>query len=208
MAATSPPRGSWRQESSDGGLTWGGHRVITDTAPGDVNVYSPNLIRAQDGGILLLFHRNHGKDTGGGACCTLYAWKSLDEGRTFAPFAELFARREHQLCNATVKRLASGRLLLPVSPAVPGRSRTVGQIRRHCPSQRRRWSHLERGRQPTYPAQARRDGAARRAGRRWSRPDGDAQPARHAAPLRVHRRRPALVQAKSTSLTAPSPARS
>ena len=41
-------------ESADGGLTWGGHRVITETAPGDVNVYSPNLIRAQDGGVDLV----------------------------------------------------------------------------------------------------------------------------------------------------------
>jgi sialidase-1 len=41
------------QESADGGLTWSGHRLITETAPGDVNVYSPNLIRAADGGILL-----------------------------------------------------------------------------------------------------------------------------------------------------------
>jgi len=108
------------QESADGGLTWGRHRVITETAPGDVNVYSPNLIRTADGGILLLFHRNHGKDDGHGALCTLYAWKSADEGRTFAPFAEFSARKDLSLCNATVKRLASGRLLLPVSPAVPG----------------------------------------------------------------------------------------
>lgn len=107
-------------ESGDGGVTWGAHRVVTETAPGDVNVYSPNLIRAQDGGILLFFHRNHAKDTGKGASCTLYAWKSADEGRTFTPFAEFFARGEHSLCNATVKRLKSGRLLLPSSPAVPG----------------------------------------------------------------------------------------
>jgi len=35
------------QESSDGGRTWGRHRVITETTPGDMNVYSPNLIRAR-----------------------------------------------------------------------------------------------------------------------------------------------------------------
>ncbi len=106
-------------ESSDGGLTWGGHRVITDTAPNDVNVYSPNLIRAKDGGILLIFHRLHGK-VGSGYSYTLHAWKSADEGKTFSPLAEFAARRDFALCNATVKRLASGRLLLPVSPAVPG----------------------------------------------------------------------------------------
>lgn len=108
-------------ESSDGGSTWGGHRVITDTAPGDVNVYSPNLIRAQDGGVLLIFHRNHdakGNDPNGGF--TLHAWKSSDEGRTFKPLSEFFARGPYQLCNATVKRLRSGRLLLPLNSAVPG----------------------------------------------------------------------------------------
>lgn len=107
-------------ESSDGGLTWGGHRVITDTAPGDVNVYSPNLIRGQDGGVLLIFHRNHdakGNDPRGGF--TLHAWKSSDEGRTFNPLSEFFPRGPYQLCNATVKRLRSGRLLLPLNSAVP-----------------------------------------------------------------------------------------
>ena len=47
------------RESADGGLTWGAHRVVTETNPGDVNVYSPNLIRAADGGMLLLFMRQH-----------------------------------------------------------------------------------------------------------------------------------------------------
>lgn len=114
-------------ESSDGGLTWGGHRVIADTAPGDVNVYSPNLIRAKDGGILLLFHRCHGKDAGKGTAYTLYAWKSLDEGTSFAPFAEFSARSDLQLCNATVKRLASSRLVLPVCASVPGEHGPAGK---------------------------------------------------------------------------------
>ena len=35
------------QESADGGRTWGKHRVVTTTAPGDMNVYSPNLIRSR-----------------------------------------------------------------------------------------------------------------------------------------------------------------
>ena len=115
------------QESADGGLTWTRHRGITETAPGDVNVYSPNLIRAEDDGILLLFHRNHGKDDGHGALCTLYAWKSFDEGETFAPFAQFAAKQNYSLCNATVKRLATGRLLLPASPAVPGDHGTWGK---------------------------------------------------------------------------------
>ncbi len=107
-------------ESADGGLTWSGRRVVTETAAGDVNVYSPNLIHAKDGGLLLLFHRYHGKVAGVGDAYTLHAWKSGDDGKTFVPHAEFVARQGFALCNATVKRLTSGRLLLPASPAVPG----------------------------------------------------------------------------------------
>ncbi|HAC91608.1 MAG TPA: hypothetical protein DCF63_13410, partial [Planctomycetaceae bacterium] len=109
------------QESSDGGLTWQGHRVITETARGDMNVYSPNLIRAQDGGILLIFMRQHGHDTR-----TCYAWKSNDEGFSFSPLSEFFPKQDFSLCNATIKRLDSGRLLLPASPPVAGQSTATG----------------------------------------------------------------------------------
>ena len=108
-------------ESADGGRTWAGHRLITDTAPGDVNVYSPNLIRAQDGGILLLFMRQHRPGS-----LTNHVWKSTDEGQTFSPLAEFVPKRAFSLCNATVKRLASGRLLLPASPPAPGKPAETG----------------------------------------------------------------------------------
>ncbi len=103
------------RESADGGLSWARHRVVTETAPGDMNVYSPNLIRSKDGGILLVFMRQHRVGV-----LTNYVWKSIDEGRTFSPYAEFAAKTDLALCNSTVRRLASGRLLLPVSPAVPG----------------------------------------------------------------------------------------
>ncbi len=109
------------RESADGGRSWGAHRVITETAPGDINVYSPNLIRAKDGGILLLFMRQHQSGVR-----TLYVWKSTDEGRSFAPQTEFFKDQAYSLCNATVKRLASGRLLLPSSPPLPGKTAERG----------------------------------------------------------------------------------
>jgi sialidase-1 len=117
-------------ESADGGRTWNGHRVITDTAPGDVNVYSPNLIRAREGGILLIFHRLHGRENGRHTT-TLHAWKSSDQGRTFVPLTEFSVRGDLELCNSTVKRLASGRLLLPVNRRTPGsaRNRQVAVLR-------------------------------------------------------------------------------
>jgi len=100
-------------ESADGGLTWGKHRVLADTAPGDMNVYSPNLVRAIDGGILLIFMRQHSATP---PSITEYVLKSTDEGRTFLPFSEFAAKKQYSLCNAVVKRLSSGRLLLPVNP--------------------------------------------------------------------------------------------
>ena len=105
------------QESGDGGLTWGRHRVITETTPGDMNVYSPNLIRANDGGILLIFMRQH---SGQPRSLTNHAWKSVDEGATFAPYSQFAAEQDFGLCNATLKRLFSGRLLLPANVSEPG----------------------------------------------------------------------------------------
>jgi sialidase-1 len=97
--------------SRDGGATWGEHRVLADTAPGDMNVYSPNLIRMPDGAILFLFMRQHREPRG---TATQYAWRSTDECRTFEPLATFAPKRPLGLCNAVVKRLSSGRLLLPL----------------------------------------------------------------------------------------------
>ena len=100
-------------ESADGGLTWGRRRVLAHTKQGDLNVYSPSLVRAADGGILLVFMRQHSATP---PSITGYVLKSTDEGRTFVTCSEFAAKEDHSLCNATLKRLKSGRLLLPTSP--------------------------------------------------------------------------------------------
>ncbi|MDF2668293.1 MAG: hypothetical protein K0R67_599 [Paenibacillus sp.] len=111
------------RESSDGGLTWGSHRTVVETSPGDVNVYSPNLIRARDGGILLLFMRRHAIETFDNS---FFILKSEDEGLTFRNYASFVERADYSLCNGVVKRLSSGRLLLPT--AVPfGQKGAQGQ---------------------------------------------------------------------------------
>lgn len=109
------------QESADGGLAWGKHREITQSAPGDLNVYSPNLIRGKDGSILLLFMRQHKP-----GILTNHIWKSTDEGQTFSPLAEFVPKQGFSLCNATVKRLDSGRLIIPANPAVAGKPAESG----------------------------------------------------------------------------------
>lgn len=100
------------QESADRGKTWSGHRVIAETEPGDMNVYSPNLIRSSDGGILLIFMRQHETSP---PTSTHHAWKSTDEGRTFKPWSVFGKGTTYNVCNAVVKRMKSGRLLLPVT---------------------------------------------------------------------------------------------
>jgi len=106
-----------RKISRDGGVTWGEHKILAETAPGDINVYSPNLIHSKDGGILLIYMRQHDVHP---RTTTLYVEKSVDNGETFVPFSEFAKHQEHSLCNAVVKRLTSGRLLLPVSPNALG----------------------------------------------------------------------------------------
>ena len=107
------------QESADGGQSWGTHRVVTETSAGDMNVYSPNLIRAKDGGILLIFMRQHRPGS-----LTNYVWKSSDQGKTFQQHAEFFPKQDYSLCNGTIKRLDSGRLLLPANPPQPDPSQS------------------------------------------------------------------------------------
>ena len=58
-------------ESADGGRSWGQHRVVAETAPGDVSVYSPNLIRAQDGRVLMVMRSQLG---------ALFLSESSDDG--------------------------------------------------------------------------------------------------------------------------------
>ncbi len=108
-------------ESSDGGLSWGQHRVVAETREGDLNVYSPNLIRARDGSIMLIFMRQHQPGR-----LTNHVWRSTNEGKTFDAQTEFAANSDLALCNATIKRLASGRLLLPASPPAPGKPAETG----------------------------------------------------------------------------------
>lgn len=109
------------QESKDHGATWGNFRVITETLAGDMNVYSPNLTRSRDDAILLIFMRQH--DIGSRTC---FVWKSKDEGNVFEPFSAFAPKSEHSLCNATIKRLSSGRLILPTSLPEKGQSAATG----------------------------------------------------------------------------------
>lgn len=103
--------------SKDGGRTWDDFRAIVENEPGDANVMSPSLLRLADGGILLTFLRNHNfaKKTKTYPPISAYAWVSKDDGQTFKPLATLWRQQMISLCNNTLKRLASGRILLTVN---------------------------------------------------------------------------------------------
>ena len=103
--------------SRDGGRTWGGYRVVVENEPGDVNVYSPSLLRLHDGGLLFCFMRYHSFDKAKNRYppVSAFAWRSDDEGKTFAPLATLWREKPVTLCSATLRRLSSGRVVLPVN---------------------------------------------------------------------------------------------
>lgn len=102
--------------SRDGGLTWGEHRVLVETPPGEVNVYSPQFIRSRDGSAILFFYfRYVACETGKPIRSVCQVRISRDEGRTFSDLAVVWNDTSFSCASAVVKRLRSGRLILPVS---------------------------------------------------------------------------------------------
>jgi sialidase-1 len=100
--------------SADSGLTWGGHRVLVKSAPGDVNVYSPNLLKLGNGDWLFIYFRYHVLAAGRSPSTSAFACRSADEGQTFGPPRAIWARQPLGFASGVVKRLATGRLVLPV----------------------------------------------------------------------------------------------
>jgi len=103
--------------SSDGGRTWSGYRVLVENERGDINVFSPSLLRLPDDRILFCFMRYHSfsKAQNKYPPASAFAWVSADEGKTFKLLATLWKEKPITLCSATLRRLSSGRILLPVN---------------------------------------------------------------------------------------------
>jgi dienelactone hydrolase len=109
--------------SSDRGASWGDRRVIVDREPSDINVFSPSLLRLPDDRILFCFMRYHRDPSRPHSPpASGYAWVSHDDGSTFAPLATLWSHQPITLASSTLRRLASGRLIIPVcrDSAAPG----------------------------------------------------------------------------------------
>lgn len=101
--------------SADGGRTWGEYRVLVRPEKEDINVFSPSLLRLPDGGILFAFMRYHSfaKAQNKYPPASAFAWVSHDEAKTFQPLATLWTEQPVTLCNSTLKRLSSGRVVIP-----------------------------------------------------------------------------------------------
>jgi sialidase-1 len=103
--------------SADGGRTWGQRRVLVRPEKDDIKVFSPSLVRLADGGILFCFMRYHSfaKAQNKYPPASAFAWISHDEGQTFKPLATLWTEQPITLCSSTLKRLSTGRLIIPVN---------------------------------------------------------------------------------------------
>lgn len=102
-------------DSKDGGSTWGNFRIIAGREEGDVNLYSPNFLRLQNGDILLLYKKYKQLTPGMPQLTTAYAIRSADEGKTFGPPEILWDRERMGFSNSCIKRLSTGRVILPVT---------------------------------------------------------------------------------------------
>jgi sialidase-1 len=103
--------------SRDGGRTWGGRRVLVETAAGDTNVFSPSLLRLPDGSILFCYMTYHGFDKAQNKYppASAFALVSRDEGETFTPLGTLWKVEPITLASSTLRQLRGGRIVLPVN---------------------------------------------------------------------------------------------
>ncbi len=103
--------------SSDGGRTWEGYRVLVSPEEGDINVYSPSLLRLPGGGILFCFMRYHsvGQARNTHPMASAFARVSHNEGQTFDDLATLWTKQPITLCSSTLRRLSTGRIVLPAN---------------------------------------------------------------------------------------------
>lgn len=100
--------------SSDGGRSWHDLRVEAVPEPGDVNVYSPNLIRLDDSSILFVYKRYVSLGGGQPTIATAIASKSYDECATFVERSVMWDKQAYSFASASIRKLSTGRLVLPV----------------------------------------------------------------------------------------------
>ena len=100
--------------SSDSGRTWSNFRIVVERDEDSVNVYNPNFLRLQNGEILLCYTKYNQLAGGKPRLSTAYMIRSQDEGNTFSLPETIWQKDSFTISNSCIKRLSSGRVLLPV----------------------------------------------------------------------------------------------
>ncbi len=104
--------------SYDGGATWQNHRTLVELPDGDTSVYTPSLLRAQDGSVLFRYERYHTFVKDQPRCISAYLCKSTDECKTFSEPMPIFERSSsHMGSSNNMRQLTSGRLIIPIMHA-------------------------------------------------------------------------------------------
>ena len=104
--------------SSDGGRSWGEYRILKERDLSDANVYSPSLLRLQNGSIALGYERFHNRGS-----TSYYVHYSRDELHTVSEPVVVWSRSPtfRHVAKSMLRQLSSGRLVLPVEE-LPGRA--------------------------------------------------------------------------------------
>jgi sialidase-1 len=102
----------WSMDSKDNGKTWANPRKLVDSAPGDLNVQAPTLLKLQSGELIMTFLRVHSLSSS-----TMCVMRSKDEGKTFVEEEPVYRKAEGLWLQGganSILQLKSGRLIIPL----------------------------------------------------------------------------------------------
>ena len=105
--------------SDDRGRTWKRKRVELETAPGDMSVYNPSLLKLANGEILFSYIRYHRLEWGAPYDMSGYLKRSRDGAETFGDPVTIWSHQPIGPANDRMIQLKSGRVVQAVE-RVPG----------------------------------------------------------------------------------------
>lgn len=100
--------------SPDSGKTWHDFNIEVVPKPGDVNVYSPNLIKLDDGSVLFVYMRYIQLEYGKQTLATVVSKRSYDSCRTFTDTSLMWDKKPYAIASSTIRLLSDNRLIIPI----------------------------------------------------------------------------------------------